>query len=769
MLHRAISGVLIALIALAILPWCANAASEERIAFQRNDPPAVTVMFADGTGAVDLAPSPKFTDPCVTPALSPDGHTLVFSARVGDQFKLFTWRLDESNNAVDEPQRLTPDDSGYSEKFPSWSPDGKHIAFLSIDRTNQTTLRLVDADGANLKTLAPAAYFATPMWSTDGQFLLYIALVNDKPVLQNINVSGGKGLPIRPDSRITAACYSPDGKQIAVLMQRTNGISDLYIIPPFGIGGRKVLTGIVSGKSLCWRHPDTIMFNAARVGEQSGKAFWTVTPSGEGLKGITGYADPKTVAYFSVEKCDMTPYVPVAMAPDAGGNSPNTTETPQEQPQDLMEQLTGHAITIISPADRSTIQGKEQIKIVAQKNIASITLLIGNQFIFTTATQDYANPVPRITYNWDTQDFAPINPTVGFPTTYDASLRFPDGAYQICAQAFDDANKLVDQHTITVTVKNGLSADIFPSGIANLHYTFTAKSADAYYRIHGDATLLGTQSLQVAGLNATLDAAFRRSVVKSLHDGAVGFRTEIRGPNDRSALTYGQAQDTLPEFQALGYYALDPLGELTVASSGSGKAYLPLTQLSLPFQNTAVKIGESWQKPMWVVTDLLDREATEVMATHTLDGFELIDGRRTVRIRSDYRVTVWMAIHLTPTQTTPSERGARALAQSAATPPAFSPNGGNLMPMTAPAPALPPPIMARDIVGVRYSWFDPEAQELVVLNDRILHTIPLDNLPANTTGVSKTPPAYDDGTRAWYLVHYQYTVLPDPHKVQKHP
>ena len=57
----AISGLLLALLAMAMAPWCVMAASEERIAFQRNEPPAVTVMFADGTLAVDLAPSPEFT------------------------------------------------------------------------------------------------------------------------------------------------------------------------------------------------------------------------------------------------------------------------------------------------------------------------------------------------------------------------------------------------------------------------------------------------------------------------------------------------------------------------------------------------------------------------------------------------------------------------------------------------------------------------------------------------------------------------------------
>ena len=140
-----------------------------------------------------------------------------------DQFKLFTWRIDERNNTINTPQRLTSDDPNASEKFPSWSPDGKHIAFLSTDRKNFTTLRLVDADGTGLTTLAPASYYAMPMWRPDGQFLLYISLVNDKPVLHNISITGGKGLPIRPDSRIVAAGYSPDGKQIAVLLQRANG------------------------------------------------------------------------------------------------------------------------------------------------------------------------------------------------------------------------------------------------------------------------------------------------------------------------------------------------------------------------------------------------------------------------------------------------------------------------------------------------------------------------------------------------------------------
>jgi len=61
------------------------------------------------------------------------------------------------------PIRLT-DDPG-QDSFPTWSPDGSHIAFAS-DRDGNPEIYVMDADGSNVTRLTNDSVFnAFPAWS----------------------------------------------------------------------------------------------------------------------------------------------------------------------------------------------------------------------------------------------------------------------------------------------------------------------------------------------------------------------------------------------------------------------------------------------------------------------------------------------------------------------------------------------------------------------------------------------------------------------------
>jgi TolB protein len=101
------------------------------------------------------------------PTWSPDGRWLAFnSQRIGHE--LWTVRRDGRELAplTDDPSL---DDS------PAWSPDGSRIAFLST-RTGEGDIYLVDPDGANLLQLTDGPYFeGGPAWSPDGNYLIFTA------------------------------------------------------------------------------------------------------------------------------------------------------------------------------------------------------------------------------------------------------------------------------------------------------------------------------------------------------------------------------------------------------------------------------------------------------------------------------------------------------------------------------------------------------------------------------------------------------------------
>lgn len=94
---------------------------------------------------------------------SPDGKRLAFQA-VGK-----IWVQDLPNGT---PKRLTPDSFEPFEYAPSWSPDGKTLAFTSWDDVERGHVWTIRASGGRPKQITSrASEYINPDWSADGKTL----------------------------------------------------------------------------------------------------------------------------------------------------------------------------------------------------------------------------------------------------------------------------------------------------------------------------------------------------------------------------------------------------------------------------------------------------------------------------------------------------------------------------------------------------------------------------------------------------------------------
>src|SRR5216684_9211890 len=132
--------------------------------------PALRIVKGDNGDVIKEIKFPSFGE-IFNPTWSPDGKMIAFSAQVGGVTDLFTYDLDSG-----KLQRLTQD--LYADLEPAWSPDGRLIAFVtdrfgtSLDKLvyGDYELAVIDPRTGNIRELPhlPNAKHINPQWSPNG-------------------------------------------------------------------------------------------------------------------------------------------------------------------------------------------------------------------------------------------------------------------------------------------------------------------------------------------------------------------------------------------------------------------------------------------------------------------------------------------------------------------------------------------------------------------------------------------------------------------------
>jgi WD40 repeat protein len=166
------------------------------------------------------------------PAWSPDGARVVFTSDRDGTDNLYVMDADGGHL-----RPLTHEKAGTTCRAAAWSPDGSQIAFSRLVG-DSAQLRVVNSDGTAEKTLARDA--GHPTWSPDGKRLAFISTAPAaRP--QHLCVVGADGGDVREldAGPCLFPAWSPDGKRIAYSAV-TSGPLELFVIDADGANRRQL-------------------------------------------------------------------------------------------------------------------------------------------------------------------------------------------------------------------------------------------------------------------------------------------------------------------------------------------------------------------------------------------------------------------------------------------------------------------------------------------------------------------------------------------------
>ncbi|MBV8806573.1 MAG: PD40 domain-containing protein, partial [Sinobacteraceae bacterium] len=151
--------------------------------------------------------------------IAPNGNRAVFSAR-GD---IFTLPIEHGNT------RDLTQSSNADEDHPSWSPDGKTVAYTTdISGEQQIAIRPAEGGQEKILTHFERGFYYTPRWSPNAE---RIAFSDHEHRLWWVAVAGGEPVQVARDTyaEIHDYSWSPDGRWLAYSIVGTNQQSGIWL------------------------------------------------------------------------------------------------------------------------------------------------------------------------------------------------------------------------------------------------------------------------------------------------------------------------------------------------------------------------------------------------------------------------------------------------------------------------------------------------------------------------------------------------------------
>ena len=214
-----------------------------RLSYVIKDGKRYRLVISDADGQ-NIRNAMNSSEPIISPSWSPDGKKVAYVSFEDRKPVIYVHELATG-------RRIALSNQKGNNSAPAWSPDGRKLA-ISLSKDGNTQIYGINADGTGLQRLTRGNTIDTePQYSADGRYIYFTSDRGGNPQIYRMSAEGEQAEGVKrvtyKQGFVTSPRTSPDGKFLAYIAN-IGGAYRLYILN-LATGDAQALTDGASDES----------------------------------------------------------------------------------------------------------------------------------------------------------------------------------------------------------------------------------------------------------------------------------------------------------------------------------------------------------------------------------------------------------------------------------------------------------------------------------------------------------------------------------------